>query len=127
MKKNIIAEAVKRTYADINRINGYIKYTRNSAYGFTAKVEYMQIVFNDNTVIEINNPGRKHIHSGCGYNKPEHAIHCMLSEYIEGIPSTCNFPTNTHYPMKGSRFFDSHLFTAVNNNPEEMFSIDIWE
>ncbi|MCQ2543418.1 MAG: hypothetical protein MJ126_04580 [Lachnospiraceae bacterium] len=39
MKKNIIAEAVKRTYADINRINGYIKYTRNNSYGFTAKFE----------------------------------------------------------------------------------------
>lgn len=126
MKKNIIADAVKRTYADINRINGYVKYTRNSSYGFTAKVEYMQIVFNDNTCIEINNSGKKHIHSGCGYNKPEHAIHCMLSEYITSIPSTCNFPIDENYHMNGSDFFRSHLFSATNDNPENMFTINIF-
>lgn len=123
--KNTV-NTIKRTYAEIKNINGYVKYTRNTSYGFTAKVEYMRIVFNDNTVIEINNPGRKHIHSGCGYNKPEHAIHCMLSEYITGIPSTCNFPIAEDYKQSGKDFFRNHWFEASNNNPETMFTIAIF-
>lgn len=124
--KNIITEAVKRTYADINTINGRIVYKRNSSYGFTAKVEYMTINFKDGTNIEINNPGRKHVHSGYGYDKAEHAIHCMLSEHIQNIPSTCNFPTYENYHMNGSDFFRSHWFEATNNNPENMFTINIF-
>ena len=128
MKNNVIANAIEKVdYSKVTAVYGRIKYTKNSNYGYTAKVESMQIETSDGDNITFENWNtRKYVHSGCGYDKSEHAIHTILSKYVQGIPSTCNFPKMEYHTMSGRDFFRSHIFKMIIENPEKMHTIEIF-
>lgn len=127
MKNNVIANAIEKVeYSKVVSVYGRIKYTKNSNWGYTAKVESMHIETSDGKTIVFENWNtRKHIISGAGYDKSEHAIHTILSKYVSGIPSACNFPKIENHAMSGRDFFRSHWFEFIIENPDKMHTIEI--
>lgn len=91
-----------KKYNEIESVYGIIKLRRNSVWGYTARVEYINI---DGDAFDYEGD-RSMTASGCNYDKMEGAIHLALKKACIELP--CYIPNYRHFGSKG--FFGEHRF-----------------
>lgn len=104
----VISDSSRKAIVDLSKvrqINGTYHIRKHAEYGYTARLKYVCIIFNDGTTIDLDNFNRSKTYTGGGYDK--------VAEMLGKLIGMSALPTVHALDMYSPSAFGTHKFTIT--------------